>query len=75
MTSPKLASDEGVVLTMNSMSSPGKRARTQSTHARSSSLTMTASGATRAAMRFRMTVSISGTPATGTMGLGITNPL
>jgi len=34
-----------------------------------------AGGAMRAAMRFRMTVSISGTPATGTMGLGIANPL
>src|SRR5438094_2421115 len=74
ITSPKLSSEDAVVLTMNSTSRSGKRRRTQSTQGRSCSFTMIARGPMRAAWRFRMTDSISGTPAIGTIGLGIAKP-
>src|SRR2546422_5098601 len=63
VTSRKLASADRVVFRMNSRSRSAKRDLDQSTTACSASLTMTTSDATPAARKFRITDSISGTPA------------
>src|SRR5207245_1311459 len=74
VTSRKLASDDRVVFTMNSRSRSAKRDLDQSATACSASLTMTTSDATPAARKFRITDSISGTPAMGTIGFGTVKP-
>src|SRR5439155_4313264 len=74
VTSRKLSSDERVVFTMKSSSTSGNRRRAQVTQSISRSLTMTTRESMRAAMKLRMTDSISGTPATGTSGFGIETP-
>src|SRR5207247_450368 len=74
LTSKKLSREDAVVFTMNWTSTPGKRARTRSTHARPASLTMITSEVTPAARKFVIADSISGTPATGTSGLGMAKP-
>ena len=70
LTARKLSSEDRVVRTMKSTSSAGKRPRTQSTHARECSLTMTTSEAMPAAAKLPITRSIRGTPPTGTSALG-----
>ena len=71
LTSRKLSSEDGVVFTMNSTSSAGQRARTQSTQARDASLTMITSERIPAAAKLAIVASISGTPPTGTSALGM----
>src|SRR5712691_5943811 len=74
VTSRKLASDDRVVFTMNSRSRSAKRDLDQSATACSASLTMTTTDAIPAARKFRITDSISGTPAMGTIGFGTVKP-
>src|SRR5947209_11362198 len=74
VTSRKLASDDGVVFTMNSTSRSVKRARAHLTTERSASLTITTSDLMPAARKFPITDSINGTPAMGTIGLGTAKP-
>ena len=73
-TSRKLSSDEAVVFTVSRRSSSGNRPRTHAAQSRSCSLTMIDSRVMPAATKFRIADSISGTPATGTMGLGTAQP-
>ena len=72
--SRKLSREERVVFTMNRRERSGNRARTQSAQSRSCSFRMIASDRMPAAVKFRITPSIRGAPATGTMGFGTVHP-